>query len=145
MGKKKNTKTEAAPFVGGSIETTAVITLLEIGLHEDDISFTALDFGDEGDKVMRKIIKEQSPVAMVIDLPSPDPKFPLVRVEGYLSRLQINKTCDKPIIKKIQFSSGQTSQIHGYIRAEQDIKLKFVQLAPELPFQAEEPEQEPKE
>ena len=142
MGKKKEEKA----FVGGSVETTAIITLLEIGVHEDDISFTALDFSVEGDKVMRGIIKEAAPVAMIISLSATeaDPNFPPIRVEGFLSRLQINKTCDKPIIKKIQFSSGQAAQIHGYIRNEEEIKLKFVQIQESLPFEEDE-EKAPKE
>lgn len=137
MAKKK----DAEVFVGGSVETSAIINQLTIGAHTDQISFTALNIGNEGDgdKVLRKIIKVESPVAMVIDLPTPDPKFPAIRVEGKLKSLKLNKTCDSPKIINIQFSSGQTEQLANYIRAEQEIKLKFIQIQEELPFE-EDPE-----
>ena len=77
MAKKK--KEAAEPFEGISIETTAVVTQLTIKKNEDDIAFTALDFKDEGDKVLRELIKEASPVAVIIDLPTPNPDFPLIR------------------------------------------------------------------
>ncbi len=139
MGKKK-----AEQFVGSSVETSAIINQLTIGTHEDQISFTALNLGNEGDKVLRQIIKEESPVAMIIDLPTPDPQFPAIRVEGNLKSLKLNKTCDNPKIVHIQFSCGQTEQLANYIRAEEPISLKFVQLQGELPFEGEEPPEEPK-
>jgi hypothetical protein len=132
--KQKAEVNEPAPQVeGSSVETTAAITALKMGKHEDAIEFTALHFaGKHDDQILREIITEASPVALIIDLPTPDPNLPLIRVEGYLTKFNMAKTCDKPTFKKVQFSSGQVSQIHGYIRDGEEIKLKIVQLQGEL-------------
>lgn len=134
MAKKKKEKHEST----GTAETMATINQIIVKPHEDDISFAA-NFNKEADSILRKIIKDESPVAIVIDLPTPpDPQFPAIRVEGNLKSLKLSKTVDNPKITNVQFSSDQVQQLTNYIRNEQELKLRFIQLQADLPFDEEE-------
>jgi len=83
------------------------------------------------------MVKKERDVLLTIDLEVPDKQFPAVQVRGKLKGYTINKTCDAPNIINIQFSQGQASQLHGYIKSEQQIVLTFLEAEPELDFEGE--------
>lgn len=125
MGKKK-----------GTIQTTAVVNGLTIGIHEDKISFTSLSLTGDDNELISEIIQSESPVSLTISLQGKaDKKFPPVEVQGSLKKYTINKTCDSPDIKGIQFSTNQVQQLTNYIRSEEEIDLKLTQLQQELGFE----------
>jgi hypothetical protein len=84
---------------------------------------------------MSDLVKRESEVSMIIELAKPGDGFPKIEVRGKLKRYVINKTCDAPAMSNIQFSSNQVHQITNYIRAEEEIVLKFIELEPELPYE----------
>jgi hypothetical protein len=136
---KDDVKTKPVP--GGTIKATAVINQLTVGTHGDKISFTALHLSAKENEIMSNIIQDESPVAIVLDLPKPDSKFPPIEVRGGIKKFTINKTCDIPALIGVQFSSNQVERIANYIRASQEISLKIVQLQGKL-FEEQEGEGE---
>ncbi len=140
MAKNRGNGNKIKSVPGGTIKTEAVINQLTIGKHEDKISFTSLHLNADENEIITRIVQDESPIALVIDLPKPDKNFPPIEVRGQLKKYTINKTCDSPNIIGLQFSSGQVEQLTNYIRAEQEIKLKIVQLQGEL-FGEEDPQE----
>jgi hypothetical protein len=136
---KDKAETKSKPVPGGTIKATAVINQLTVGKHEDKISFTALHLSAKENEVISRIIQDESPVAIVLDLPKPDSKFPPIEVRGGIKKFTINKTCDIPALIGVQFSSAQVERIANCIRADQEISLKIVQLQGKL-FEEQEAE-----
>ena len=134
---KKNDNVKTKPVPGGTIKTTAVINTITVGKHEDKISFTALHLSAKENEIMSRIIQDESAVSIVLDLPKPESSFPPIEVRGGIKKFTINKTCDSPSLIGVQFSSSQVQQLANYIRAEQEISLKIVQLQGKL-FDEEE-------
>jgi len=143
MAKKKKSQMQqqvekdekAMPIIGKEIRTTAVINQLTVGQHQDKISLTNFDIEAKDTEIIRDMVKNERLVLMTIELEGkPDKNFPPIQVEGQLKGYKINKTCDAPNIINMQFSSEQVHQITGYIRAEQQIILKFVEKEPEFEF-----------
>ena len=133
MSKKSQEK--SLPFIGKSIATTAVINQLTIGCHQDKISLTNLSLAGHDKEIVYDMVKKERDVLLTIDLEVPDKQFPAVQVKGKLKGYTISKTCDAPNIINIQFSQGQASQLHGYIKSEQQIVLTFLEAEPELDFE----------
>jgi hypothetical protein len=125
----------AVPIIGKEIRTTAVINQLTVGCHQDKISLTSFSLSGPDNEVITDMVKNERVVLLTIDLEGkPDKNFPPIQVEGQLKGYKISKTCDAPDIINIQFSSDQVHQLAGYIRAEQQVVLKFVEKEPEFEF-----------
>lgn len=126
---------KASPIIGKAISTTAVINQLTVGCHQDKISLTSFSLSGPDNEVITDMVKNERVVLLTIDLEGkPDKNFPPIQVEGQLKGYKISKTCDAPDIINIQFSTGQVNQLTGYIRAEQEVVLKFVEKEPEFEF-----------
>lgn len=131
----KTSKGSSLGKLGSTIETTAVVNQLTVGAHKDKISFTSLNLQPEQNEIVTGMVKNERQVLMTISLDGPpDPKFPVIRVEGQMKGYKIAKTCDSPNVVNIQFSSDQVSRLTGYIRGEYLIVLRFQEKEPELPF-----------
>lgn len=128
---------KAVPIIGRMIMTTAVINQLTVGQHQDKISLTSFSLRGPDNEVITDMVKNERIVLLTIDLEKPDKNFPPIQVEGQLKGYKISKTCDAPDIINIQFSSGQVQQLTNYIRAEQEVVLKFVEKEPEFEFSEE--------
>jgi hypothetical protein len=140
MARKSNMQNEvekseqAMPIIGRQIKTKAVINQLTVGQHQDKISLTSFSLKGKDNEVITDMVKNERVVLLTIDLEKPDASFPPIQVEGQLKGYKISKTCDAPDIINIQFSSDQVHQLTNFIRAEQEIVLKFVEKEPELEF-----------
>ena len=125
------------------IETTATIKSITVGIHTDDVHFTALSLEAKDNVCMSNMIKEEAKVLVTMDLPEPDEQFPPVQSVAVVKGYTINKTCDNPKFRGLSFSTDQVALLTNYIRTEQELKLRFEVTQQELDFEGrneEEPE-----
>lgn len=142
MQQKVESDETGMPIIGRTIKTTAVINQLTVGQHQDKISLTSFSLDGKDNEVITDMVKNERVVLLTIDLPKSDSNFPPIQVQGQLKGYKISKTCDAPDIINIQFSTDQVHQLANYIRAEQEVVLKFVEKEPELEFSEDESDAE---
>jgi len=131
--------TEKKKAKGGTIRTEAIISEMDVRAKKDVISFGKISFSDADQGAIREIIKSESPILLTITAPGlKDKEFPPIEVQCSLKNCMIEKGCDKPNIPSVQVSSGQAMQIYNYIKGEQKVKLKIVQVQKDLPFEEDE-------
>lgn len=132
----------ASPIIGRTIKTTAVINQLTVGQHQDKISLTSFSLDGKDNEVITDMVKNERVVLLTIDLPKSDSNFPPIQVQGQLKGYKISKTCDAPDIINIQFSTDQVHQLANYIRAEQEVVLRFVEKEPGFEFREDDSDAE---
>lgn len=132
----------ASPIIGRTIKTTAVINQLTVGQHQDKISLTSFSLDGKDNEVITDMVKNERVVLLTIDLPKSDSNFPPIQVQGQLKGYKISKTCDAPDIINIQFSTDQVHQLANYIRAEQEVILRFVEKEPGFEFREDDSDAE---